>query len=208
MRTAQQGPGSVSMISFGRFISARAAGQIACAREIAERYSQQYSPVTDPYAPFVAAVRRGLDTGCHELEIQRALSNASDKRRGVLIGLKEPYLRLLSRSPGTYTPAGRAIWQTPDLDVTVTPEFSRVTPAGEIEVIKLYLRVDPLTRDAADGMLFVMSETMDELCPGGKPVLWDLRRERVFTPRSRRREFGSWLRLQASNLAALWRAVA
>jgi hypothetical protein len=206
--SSQQKRTSVSIVSFGRFVSAPAAGQIDCAREIAVRYAVAYSPGLDPYSPFVAAVKRAIDSGAHDLEVRRAVSGTRARRHDVLVGLQEPYLRMVQACRGSLDHPRRTIWSTADLDVTVTPEIVVVPKRGKPQVVKLYLRKDALTRDGADAMLQVMADSMNDLWPGADPRVWDVRREKVWAPHRKRRGFEAWLRLQASTLASLWKEFA
>ncbi len=106
-------------------------------------------------------------------------------------------------------PCGSAVWRTPHLTVGVRPDFAVQQADGTIAVVKLWLREQPVSRDAARGCLWLLREHMAELSPGGVPVVVDVRREQAYPVRGvYSKFFGSYLESEAEAMAALWQRLA
>lgn len=81
-----------------------------------------------------------------------------------------------------------------------------VRPDGGTDVVWTWLKERELSRDAANAALRLLKTRMDDLCPGGTPVVVDVRRGVEVRPARRgwRTNYDAWLRSEAAGTAALW----
>lgn len=211
MVTATVQPATVSITNFGMYVSATSvSAKMQCAKDVADRYGQDYSPGTDFYHPFRAALITGRQQNADVLTLRRMIASQTDRRRVKHYLEMEPlYLAWLAQNPGTFAAVRSALWSTTTLNVSITPEYALKRPKGSVDVVKFYLRTEPLTRDGADAMLYLLDQEMRRIKPGGAPVVVDLRRAKTYRPRKNlRRGFGQALAIEANSLAQMWRAVA
>jgi hypothetical protein len=99
-----------------------------------------------------------------------------------------------------------AVWTTQRLVVSVRPDFALANADGEIPVLKLWLKEQPLSKDAANACLRLLTRHMPSISPGGTPVVVDVRRERIYQPTKRplKRGFDEWLESEAEAMGSLW----
>lgn len=101
---------------------------------------------------------------------------------------------------------GRAVWQTRRLGVRIRPDFACEAAIGDRFAVKLWLKDRALGTDARWAMLLLLESHMDEICPGVKSLVIDVRRDKVY-PRTRREPKGGfdiWVEAEAGTLAELW----
>jgi hypothetical protein len=105
---------------------------------------------------------------------------------------------------------GSANWQAPRLAVSIRPEFALRAAGDEALVVKLWLKDEPLPVDAARSCLWLPSQRMEALVPGGTPIVVDVRRRKVHRMGRRRysRDFGTYLEAEAEGMAVLWQRLA
>lgn len=92
----------------------------------------------------------------------------------------EAWLEMRSKDKRAYVPVGRARLATPTLDVSIKPELGLRVTSGAVEVVKLYLKAEPLTQDAARASLRIMTMHEQDLYPGASMALLDVRRQRWY----------------------------
>jgi len=200
----------VGLTTFANYLTATSSERIDCVRQQIRIYGQTYVPGPAFYKDFVEAVRRGRVESADELRMRRVVSAQSEgPRRQHYADLARHWLAMDTlRLPGA--PCGSATWQTPRLTVGVRPDFALRDADGRIIVVKLWLREQPLNRDAARGCLWLLRQHMAELSPGATPVVVDLRRENVHRIGRRpfKRGFDAYLEAEAEAMAALWQRLA
>jgi len=91
------------------------------------------------------------------------------------------------------------VWSGTEFDVRVRPlailDDRRVT-----RHVAFYLKQQPLTKDAANAMLRLLT-----LTEAGDYAVLDVRRGRFFKPVKTARGFDAWLEGQAQSFATMWR---
>ena len=90
--------------------------------------------------------------------------------------------------------------------VSARPDFALANTDEEILVLKLWLKEQPLSKDAANACLRLLSRHMPSISPDGTPVVVDVRRERLYQPTKRplKRGFDEWLESEADVMGSLW----
>lgn len=200
----------VGLTTFASYLTATSSDRIDCIRQQIRIYAQTYQPGPAFYGDFVEAVRRGRVTGADELVLQRVIAAQPDGPRKEHYAdlarhwLAVPELRL------PIAPTGRAIWRTPRLAVSIRPDFAVAETNGGVVVVKLWLKEQPLARDAARGCLRLLDRHMAELSSGGIAIVVDVRREKVHRVGRRpfKRGFDAYLESEAEAMAALWQRLA
>lgn len=200
----------VGLTTFASYLTATSSERIDCVRQQIKIYGQNYQPGPAFYGDFVEAVRRGRVTGADELVLQRVIAAQPDGPRKEHYGhlarhwLALPELRL------SIAPTGGTIWRTPRLAVSIRPDFAVTETNSVVMVVKLWLKEQPLTRDAARGCLRLLTHHMAALSPGGTAIVVDVRREKVHRVGRRpfKRGFDAYLESEAEAMAALWQRLA
>ena len=200
----------VGLTTFASYLTATSSERIDCIRQQIRIYGQSYQPGPAFYGDFVEAVRRARVTGADELVLRGLVAAQRDGPRKDHYGdlarhwLALPELRL------PIAPTGGTIWRTPRLDVSVRPDFAVAEANGNVVVVKLWLKEQPLTHDAARSCLRLLTRHMAALSPGGAPVVVDVRREKVHRVGRRpyKRGFDAYLESEAEAMAALWQRLA
>lgn len=200
----------VGFTTFASYLTATSSERIDCVRQQIKIYGQPYHPGPAFYHDFVAAVRRGRVTGADELILQRVIAAQPDGPQKEHYGdlarhwLALPELRL------PVAPTGGTIWRTPRLAVSIRPDFAVSKTDDSVMVVKLWLREQPLTRDAARGCLRLLDRNMAALSPGGIPIVVDVRREKIHRVGRRpfKQGFDAYLESEAEAMAALWQRLA
>lgn len=74
-----------------------------------------------------------------------------------------------------------------------------------MDVVWAYVKGPPLPKEAGLAALRLLELSMDSVCPGGTPVVLDIRRgAQARRPARWRNGFDAWLASEAAGLAALW----
>jgi hypothetical protein len=196
----------ITLTTFAEYLTARSSARIDCVRQQIRTYDQDYHPGPSFYHDFVDAVVKGRRTGADHLILQTvAQAQRNGARRDHYATLAEHWLAM----PELHLPlvtCGRAVWTTPRLTVSVRPDFAVVDNAGNVFVVKLWLKEQELAADAANAILRLLDLHMDELAPNGHPLVIDVRRERNHrkTRRPMKQGFDHWMASEARGLAELW----
>jgi hypothetical protein len=196
----------ITLTTFAEYLTARSSARIDCVRQQIRTYEQNYHPGPSFYRDFVDAVVKGRRTGADHLIFQHVVqAQRNDVRRGHYATLAEHWLAM----PKLHLPlvtCGRAVWTTPRLTVSVRPDLAIADDAGNVFVIKLWLKEQPLADDAASAILRLLDQHMSELVPNGNPLIIDVRREHTHrkTRRPVKQGFDHWMASEARGLAELW----
>jgi hypothetical protein len=200
----------VGLTTFASYLTATSSERIDCVRQQIRIYGQKYQPGPAFYGDFVDAVRRGRVTGADELVLQRVIAAQPDgPRKEHYSALARHWLALPElRLP--LAPTSGTIWLTPRLAVSIRPDFAVTETDGSILLVKLWLKEQLLTRDAARGRLRLLDRHMAALSPGGTAIVVDVRREEVHRVGRRpfKRGFDAYLESEAQAMAALWQRLA
>jgi hypothetical protein len=200
----------VGLTTFASYLTATASERIDCVRQQIRIYGQSYQLGPAFYHDFVDAVRRGRVTGADELVMQHVIGAQIDgPRKDHYNDLARHWLALRElRLP--IAPSGGAVWRTPHLAVSVRPDFAVTNADESVILVKLWLKEQPLRRDAARACLWLLDRHMADLSVGGTAIVVDVRREKIH--RIGRIPFKSgfdaYLEAEAGAMAALWQRLA
>ncbi|MBB5854234.1 hypothetical protein ACFQ05_13065 [Amycolatopsis umgeniensis] len=155
------------------------------------------------------AIRAGRISG-RDREVLRALvENADERTRPHYTDIANGWLRYVGRRDLRLAEVGRSRWRLGTLEVGINPHLGLRKGDGPVYVTWLYFKEEPLSRDAAQLVLWLLEQTMDDLRPGGRPLVVDVRRSKEFalSPRDRDK-VRPWVRSEASAFMSLWEAAA
>jgi hypothetical protein len=200
----------VGLTTFAGYLTATSSERIDCVRQQIRIYGQNYQPGPAFYGDFVEAVRRGRVTGADELALRRVIAAQPDGPRKDHYGDLARHWLALQELRRPIAPSGGAMWRTGRLAVSIRPDFAVAETDGSVMVVKLWLKEQPLTYDAARGCLRLLARHMAALSPGGTPIVVDVRREKVHRVGRRpfKRGFDAYLESEAEAMAALWQRLA
>ncbi|GAB7044647.1 MULTISPECIES: hypothetical protein [Catenuloplanes] len=188
------------MGAFIAFLDAPADQRLSLVTAMAE----DYSPARDPYRQIRHAIRCGRRMGKDELAMQGVLDSCARRWKQHYQEIAEGWLRYVA-SCGSDTitdlPTGR--WHTCDLAVKVTPDLAVRRADGSYDAIKLYMKAEPPTSQAAGATLWLLQQAMTQCFRGARPVLLDVRRSTPHTTLPGRAGFQTWLESEAASLAHL-----
>lgn len=160
------------------------------------------------YRPMISAIRRCLAEPDPHPVLLEAVEQANDAQRPHFWALFEGFLGWLPHPAPTLVPVGSTVWTSGDLEVVLRPELGIVDRSGQTWAVLLYLKEPELPRPTAQAVLRLMERHMDELLPGGRPAMLDVRRSRMHRLRSNapRARLDAWLNGEAIGYAAHWNA--
>jgi hypothetical protein len=196
----------ITLTTFAEYLTARSSARIDCVRQQIRTYEQDYHRGPAFYHDFVDAVVKGRQTGSDCLTLQNVIqAQRNEARHDHYAILAEHWLALRKLHLPLVT-CERAVWTTPRLTVSIRPDFAVTDDAGNVFVIKLWLKEQELAADAASAILRLLDLHMDELVPGGNPLVIDVRREKIHrkTRRPVKQGFDYWMASEAQGLAELW----
>jgi hypothetical protein len=196
----------ITLTTFAEYLTARSSARIDCVRQQIRTYEQDYRPGPSFYHDFVDAVVKGRRTGADHLTLQNVVQAQRNEARHDHYAILAEHWMALRKLHLPLVTCGRAVWTTPRLTVSIRPDFAVADDAGNIFVIKLWLKEQELASDAASAILRLLDLHMDELVPGGNPMVIDVRREKIHrkTRRPVKQGFDYWMASEAQGLAELW----
>ncbi|MGC4808660.1 hypothetical protein [Micromonospora sp. DT233] len=192
----------IAMARFVKYVLSPGTQRFALVRS----FDDSYSPAKDPYRKIRLAVQAGRRTGKDEAAMNSAVQNCRPQVRGHYIDIARGWLSFIEpRADTALVSPGTARWHTTDLTVRVTPDLVLIHPDGTTDALKLHLYSDPLTTQAAEITLWLMSQTLDQTHPRARPMVLDVRRRREYTRVRPSSGYASWLESEAASLAFLYR---
>ncbi|MET9259367.1 hypothetical protein [Amycolatopsis sp. NPDC004079] len=153
------------------------------------------------------AIRAGRAARQDEVAMRALVNNADERTRGHYAAIAEGWLRYLGRRDPKLVEVGRAKFELGELEIGISPQLGLRKSNGRKFATWLYFKEEPLTRDAAQLALWLLTEGMPDLLPGGEALVVDVRRAKEFTLSARDRErLRPWAFSEASAFVTLWRA--
>jgi hypothetical protein len=200
----------VSLFEFMNYVRAAGPARLSVVTGQVAQGNEPYTPARDFYRRFLLAARQGRQMNNDRDVIQRAVDNAPPSKAANYAQLAEGWLRWVSQIGDTQVlPARTGRWRASDMAVKVTPNLVVQHPDGRVEAIRMYVRVEPLEREAADVMLWLMQQVAEQLHPDGvSPVVVDVRRGIDFRPLEQDPGFVAWMHSEAAAYRAMWTMVA
>lgn len=153
------------------------------------------------------AVRAGRAARQDEVAMRSLVHHADDRTRPHYSAIAEGWLRYLGRRDPKLIEVGRARVPLGELEVGLSPQLGlRKSNSGRYATW-LYFKEEPLTRDAAQLALWLLTQGMSDILPGGEALVVDVRRAKEFTLTARDRErLRPWAFSEASAFMTLWDA--
>jgi hypothetical protein len=173
------------------------------------QYEDPERQAFDFYRRPANAIRAGRASGRDAAAMTALLDQATARSRPHYEAVAAGWLRYLGRRKPELVDVGSARWHDGGVEVRVTPHLGLREANGSTFAVFLYFKELELTRDAADLILWLMSETMADLLPGAEPLVVDVRRSRRFAARHHNRpRVGAWVRSEVLAFLSLWDAAA
>lgn len=197
----------VTLGAFAHYLVARGSGRLDWLARARRTYESEYSPGGSFYDDWVRSAVRGRFAGDDAASVAAASAKPrQEPRRRAYEELSAGWLRWLGPDLRRPVRVGASVCAAGGVDVSVRPQLGLVRPDGGVEVVWLYMKGDELSQEAAWAALRLLELRMDDICPGGSPVVVDVRRAAEFVPPRRgwRKDFDALLRSEAAGLAALW----
>jgi hypothetical protein len=201
----------VSLFEFMNYVRAAGPARLGLVTGQVAQGNAPYTPARDFYRRFLLAARLGRRMNNDHEVIRQAVENAPPSKTTHYAQLAEGWLRWVDQIRDTQVlPARTGRWRTfDDMAVKVTPNLVVQHPDGRVEAIRMHVRAEPLEREAADVMLWLMRQVTDQLHPDGvSPVVVDVRRGVDFRPVEQDPGFDAWMHSEAAAYRAMWTMVA
>lgn len=200
----------ITLTTFAEYLTARSSARIDCVRQQIKIYEQAYHPGPAFYGEFVDAVIKGRSTGADHLVLRRVVQAQRNEARHEHYGALAKHWLAMTQLHLPLVTCGRALWTTPRLAVSIRPDFAVMDDNGNMSVIKLWLKDQVLTPEAARATLRLLDCHMPDICTGAMPLVVDVRREKIHrkSRRALKRGYDDWLELEAEGMGNLWQRLA
>jgi len=202
---------NVGLPVFMDYANTHGFGRMSLVRRQRRRIQDPGRPAFIYYGAAVGALSRSLASTDPEAELDRMVAGATANQTRHYAELRDGMLAFLGQRRVSRVPvAGRCVWSTDGLRVTVRQHVGLRLRNGQQHVVLLYLKEAPLTPSAADAALRIMETVAPTLLPEATPRVLDVRRGRMLALRANasRQYLDGWLRGEALGYMALWDAAA
>jgi hypothetical protein len=196
-----------SVTVFGQFVDLNGPARTELVARDAYRRSTPYDPKTDQIRPARQSFPCDLYAGANGTKIEQTINRAPVVWRQNLYALKRGLDAFLNARLGaTPVKPHRGYWHAGGLTIEVTPLFALALPDGRVEVvIPWWTKGRPPGPGACNAVHRITRMVMDEVYPGGTPVLLDFHRggrafDRLVGPASPRLD--QWLTAEAFGFTA------
>jgi hypothetical protein len=103
------------------------------------------------------------------------------------------------------TEFGASTWRHGGMAVSVKPHTALRRPDGGLDVVRWWFREDEPSEEAIQAMLFLMRQQMENICPGARAVVIDLRRHTAYDRlTASRKVVAGWIAHEAETVTRLW----
>ena len=196
----------VGLGTYTGFVGAGPAGRMDWLAQARRTREAEFSPAGSYYEDWERAARNGRFHSDDADRLAKVCAKpAQDHRRAAYGELTRGWLRWLGATPAVAVKVGASVWSTGALEVSVRPRLGLRRKDGGVDVLWMYVKGPPLPKEAGLAALRVLELTMAGLCPGGSPVVLDVRRgEQMRRPSRWRNGFDAWIASEAAGLAAIW----
>lgn len=195
---------TVTLTTFVDFVAATGTTRITRIRNAKSYYEQGYAPERDFYKPLRDRIEKCFANGWSASGLKAALNDVSDSKKiDNYDECRQGLTKWVGRKKITSLPAVRRSWKSGGLEVTLNPEL-HANVDGVPNLIKLYLKADPLSKQKADLILHLLGKH----APQGTTVgVLDVRRSKLFTPTVSIAGLDALLKAEALAMVALWNTV-
>ncbi|AOS63053.1 hypothetical protein [Actinoalloteichus hymeniacidonis] len=200
---------SITLPTFVSYTASGGAARITTIHQQRRRYENPEPAAFNFYRRPADAIRAGLATHREELAMTTMVQQAHAVQRPHYEAIADGWLALLADWHPRLVDVGRARWSSGNLEVRISPHLGLLDDDNRLWSVFLHFKEAELTREGSYAPLRLMEQNMDELLPGGAPLVIDVRRSRVFkaTNRSRQR-LDAWLTGEAAAFSTHWACAA
>lgn len=195
---------TITLTTFVDFVGATGTARIPKVRDAKRFYEQGYAPERDFYKPLRESIETCFARGWSAAELKKALADVSDpKKIDNYEDCRQGLTKWVGRKKITRRAPTRGAWKSGTVEVGINPELHLVVN-GVPHLIKLYLKADPLSKQKANVVLYLLGK----LAPSGTTVaVLDVRRSKLFTPTVAISGMEALLKAEAAALATMWSSV-
>jgi len=207
------GPATTIVVGLSRFVDfvlATRAKKVSVARQIASETARGYSQGRDYYLRFRRALGKLHRDGTSVEHLEgRVLASASASRVLNYQHLVRGYLRLwhtqFSEFEFSQVDSPRGWWLSGAISVRVNPELA-FSNDKQVVVVKLHLRQEPLSPDAAGIYLHMMQLALQPYIKNTSLCVADVRVAKLHEATAFDDRLTLWLRGEAASLAEIYRS--
>jgi hypothetical protein len=195
----------VGMTTFLDYIAATGTTRLRKVRDAKDFYTGEYNPATDFYGPLRKRIIQVFEDGWDPKRFDALLSEVTDPKKQQSYSACRTGLRKWAGVSGkkkiTWTKSRRAVWNSGELEVTVSPELW-LDIDGTSYVVKLYYKADKLTQHKVNLSLRLLEKTLGK---HGSVGVLDLQQGKLFTQTTEPPQgIDLLLASEAAGFATLW----
>ncbi|WP_344857702.1 hypothetical protein [Amycolatopsis ultiminotia] len=200
-------PAYVTLPTFVGYSASTGPSRSSFVRRQRRLYEDPARAAFNYYRRAANAVRAGRAARQDEQAMRALVEHADERTRPHYAAVADGWLRYLGRRDPQLLDVGRTRCSLGELAVGVSPQLGLRKSTGRRFATWLYFKEEPLHRDAARLALWLLSEGMPDLLPGGEALVVDVRRAKEFTLSARDRgRLRPWAFSEASAFVTLWYA--
>jgi hypothetical protein len=202
---------TIGVLPWLDYVVAHPRGRIALVTTQRRRYLEPGGMAWSKYGPLVAGLRRAMNSPTPSTELDSVVNAAAARDRGDEVLYRECADGFLAAVPqgATGVKVRERTWAEGDLEVVMRSMIGLRLTDGTLWLVLPYCKGPEVDKDSADVLLCMMESVCDQMLPGGKPVVIDCRRGKMFKlhARTNRRAFDAFARgLGAGYLRHWWLA--
>lgn len=187
------------------FVGKAGPPRVTCVREAHARYATDYHPMMDFWRPLREAIAVAHQPGGTFATLDALPGRVSERKFEYYTNGVEGYRKFVRNRQIGWFQAASTIWTAHGVSVKVNPELGLVID-GRAHHVKLYLRKDPLRREAAQSILFLLGQ-LPPTETDASPLVLDVLRAKSFEPNNKTHRMGPLLEGEAAAFAAMWRSI-
>jgi hypothetical protein len=206
----------VAMTTFVDYVMTNGAARLQLVSRQVEQYADGWKVATDYYRPMLTALKADLRLKTGTTNLAQAATLAIPARQGNFAAIRDGVERWVKRMNRLNVDLGvstRWVWNQPDVNIKVYPDFTLVHPDGMVQVVKVYFKEPVMSRWTATAGIRLMQYAGTSLCgPKSEPCILDARRGKLWTPdpklaTPRIVKLDGFLRSEAAAYGQLWRSL-
>ncbi|ASO19886.1 hypothetical protein FHR81_000434 [Actinoalloteichus hoggarensis] len=200
---------SITLPTFVSYAASGGAARITTIHQQRRRYENPEPAAYNFYRRPADAIRAGRAACRDEVAMTSMVQQAHALQRPHYEAIARGWLQLMAEWQPRLVDVGRARWSSGSLDVRISPHLGLLDDDNRLWSVFLHFKEAELTREGSYAPLRLMEQCMDELLPGGAPLVIDVRRARLFKVTNRNRQrLDAWLTGEAAAFTTHWASAA